>query len=104
MTGFIYRSYSFVDKDPIIDEVRAVVDQSGWSHKRVEHESGVTTVTLRAWFDGKTRRPQAATVNAVLRSLGYKLGVVPHTVVSNIVAEAPRPTHRHIIQMSKYVR
>lgn len=76
MTGFTYKSYSFRDKDPIIDEVRTVFAKSGATYQRVEDDSGVTVKTLRNWFDGGTRRPQAATLNAVLRALGYKLGVV----------------------------
>jgi hypothetical protein len=105
LAGFIYKSYSFIDKDPIIDEVRSVIAQSGWTHKRVEDESGVTAKTLHAWFDGATRRPQAATINAVLRSLGYKLGVVPHTVVSNITSTAqPLESVRHVVQMAKFRR
>jgi hypothetical protein len=77
MTGFTYKSYSFVDKDPIIDEVRTVFDGAGESYARVENLSGVSQATMRAWFYGDTKKPQAATVNAVLRALGYKLGVVP---------------------------
>lgn len=101
--GFTYKSYNFVDKDPIIDEVRAVLDNSGWTYKRVEDESGVTTQTLRNWFKGRTRRPQAASINAALRSMGFKLGIVPNTVVSNITPETAEPAKlRHVIQMNKH--
>ena len=75
--GFTYKSYSFVDKDPIIDEIRTVFQSSGMSYKTVHENSGVATATLYAWFDGPTRKPQAATINAVLRSMGFKLGIVP---------------------------
>jgi len=74
--GFTYKSYSFVDKDPIIDEVRGVFNASGATYKSIEADSGVTYQTMRNWFEGKTRRPQAATLNAVLRALGKKLGIV----------------------------
>jgi transcriptional regulator with XRE-family HTH domain len=74
--GFTYKSYNFVDKDPIIDEIRTVVEDSGEKYARIEDMSGVSANTMRAWFEGATRRPQAATINAVLRALGYKLGVV----------------------------
>ena len=76
MKGFTYKSYNFTDKDPIIDEVRSVFQDAGVTKQWVADESGVTANTLHAWFDGKTRRPQAATINAVLRALGKKLGVV----------------------------
>ena len=75
--GFTYKSYSFVDKDPIIDEIRTIYQSSGMSYENVHENSGVSTGTLYAWFEGKTKKPQAATINAVLRSMGFKLGIVP---------------------------
>ena len=110
MTGFSYKSYVFIDKDPIIDEVRTVFNESGKTKQWVTEESGVTAKTLRDWFEGGTKRPQAATINAVLRSLGYKLGVVPHTrtvvpvtiVKAPAAAEPPPASARHVVQMNKY--
>ena len=75
MAGFTYKSYSFVDKDPIIDEIRTVVKESGATYQYIHALSGVSTNTLSKWFDGSTKRPQAATINAVLRALGYQLTV-----------------------------
>ena len=113
MTGFVYKSYNFIDKDPMISEVRGVFDASGRTYQSIEDDSGVTSNTLRNWFFGKTRKPQAATVNAVLRSMGFKLGIVPYTIVSNVtdkpVAQVklhavptPKTSVRHVVQMSKY--
>jgi hypothetical protein len=109
MAGFTYKSYSFLDKDPIIDEIRTVIKECGVSHKWIEEESGVTAVTLRAWFYGETKKPQAATINAVARSLGYKLGFVPFKAIIHIEPPMPQPEPkprpaavRHIIQMNKY--
>ena len=110
MAGFTYKSYNFVDKDPIIDEVRTMIQNSGANYKWIEEHSGVTWQTLRNWFDGKTRKPQAATINAVARALGYKLGFMPHigVVPVKIVPPMPQPTPRvsvrHIVQMNKYKR
>jgi hypothetical protein len=108
MAGFTYKSYSFVDKDPIIDEVRTMVSDSGASYKWIEDHSGVTTATLYAWFSGKTRKPQAATINAVARALGYKLGFVPHGEVVKFMPPMPLPVKptsiRHVVQMKKYQR
>jgi transcriptional regulator with XRE-family HTH domain len=67
----LYRSYNFVDKDPVIDKVRTLVAREGLKHKDVERISGVSSTTLHNWFDGQTRRPQFATVAAVTSSLGY---------------------------------
>lgn len=114
MTGFTYKSYNFVDKDPIIDEIRTVYENSGTNYKWIAEHSGVTPNTLRAWFDGRTKRPQAATINAVLRALGYKLGVVamemnglklaPIKFDPTLPQPAPksRSSARHVVQMHKY--
>jgi len=108
--GFTYKSYNFIDKDPMIDEVRTIVERSGASYKWVNEESGVSVNTLSKWFDGTTRRPQAATMNAVLRSLGFKLGVVEDRKVIVPVAGrmqpavAERHATRHVVQMAKYKR
>jgi hypothetical protein len=106
MAGFTYKSYSFTDKDPIIDEVATAIKDSGVNYKWIEQESGVTSNTLRAWFYGNTKKPQAATINAVARSLGYKLALVPFTQIVHITPpmEQPVPSRevRHVIQMKKY--
>jgi transcriptional regulator with XRE-family HTH domain len=99
--GFTYKSYSFQDKDPIIDEIRTVVQLSGFSYKKIEEASGVTSKTLHDWFDGETRKPQAATLNAVARALGYKLGFVPYEAAS--VAQ-PTPSMGHVVRMAKIRR
>jgi hypothetical protein len=69
----VYKSYSFVDKDPIIDKLRTVVQDSKKSNEEVHALSGVSTSTLDGWFRGRTKRPQFATINAVGRALGYDL-------------------------------
>jgi transcriptional regulator with XRE-family HTH domain len=71
----IYKSYSFRNKDPIIDKLRTIIKDEGFSFAKIERKSGVTANTLHNWFNGKTRRPQFATVNAVARCMGYDLGL-----------------------------
>jgi transcriptional regulator with XRE-family HTH domain len=68
-----YLTYSFVDKDPIIDRMRSMLDDEHASYTDVHEKSGVSVNTMRQWFDGKTRRPQYATIVAVARSLGYDI-------------------------------
>jgi len=70
--SILYRSYSFVDKDPVIDKVRTIVNDGGLNYSDIHHISGVSTTTLHNWFEGETRRPQYATVAAVTGSLGYR--------------------------------
>ena len=112
--GFTYKSYNFIDKDPIIDEVRSVFQESGVNYSWIEEHSGVCRMTLKNWFTGETRRPQAATINAVLRSLGFKLTVAPYEAQEKIkiVPAMPQPVERervsnparHVVQMHKYRR
>jgi hypothetical protein len=74
--GFVrvYRTYNYVDKNPVIDKVRTLVQDEGLIKKLgVVHEiSGVSTSTLDNWFNGTTRSPQHATIAAVITSLGYQ--------------------------------
>ena len=71
----IYKSYSFRNKDPNNDKLRTIIKDEGFTYARIERKSGVTANTLHNWFNGKTRRPQFATVNAVARCMGYDLGL-----------------------------
>jgi hypothetical protein len=70
----VYRTYNYVDKNPVIDKVRSLVQDEGLIKKLgVVHEiSGVSTSTLDNWFNGATRSPQHATIAAVITSLGYQ--------------------------------
>jgi predicted transcriptional regulator len=105
MAGFTYKSYSFVDKDPMIDQVRTIIQDSGKTYKHIAEDSGVNTGTIRKWLDGATKKPQAASLNAVLRSLGWKLSLRPlsvEEVVRFTPAQPKLTTARHVVQMSKY--
>jgi DNA-binding phage protein len=99
MTGFTYKSYSFVDKDPIIDQVRTVIADSQMRYKAISENSGVNINTIRNMLDGKTKRPQAATVNAILRTCGMKLAVRPLAETETV---APTISMRHVVQLAKY--
>lgn len=67
----IYRTYRWIDKDPIIDAVRTVCQDAGLKEHAVHQISGVASATLKNWFDGETRKPQNATLTAVTSALGY---------------------------------
>lgn len=102
--NFTYKSYNFLNKDPIIDEIRTVVQLTGRTYRQIHEDSGVSVDTLVHWFSGTTRKPQAATVNAVLRCMGYKLGIVPYAVVP-LIQPTPAPkSARHVVQMAKLRR
>jgi hypothetical protein len=67
-----YKSYNFVDKDPVIDLVRTAVQSSKLSYKQIHERSNVSTGTFYSWFHKKTRKPQFATVAATLLALGVR--------------------------------
>jgi hypothetical protein len=70
----VYRTYNYVEKNPVIDKVRTLVQDEGLIKRlSVVHEiSGVSTTTLNNWFNGDTRSPQHSTIAAVITSLGYR--------------------------------
>jgi hypothetical protein len=67
----VYRTYRWIDKDPIIGAVKTVVQDEKLKYSMVHDISGVSSTTLHNWFDGDTRKPQNATVTAVTSALGY---------------------------------
>ena len=73
----IYKSYSFIDKDPIIDKLRTIKEKGGHTNKFIHAESGVAVGTLAKWWGGNTKRPQFATTMAVARAMGYSLVLAP---------------------------
>ena len=79
----MYRTYRFIDKDPIIDKVRTLLKEEKLIGKLgVVHElSGVSTSTLDNWFNGDTMSPQNRTVAAVITSLGYEMTFVKEKTI-----------------------
>src|SRR6266436_1590419 len=72
----LYRTYNFIDKDPVIDKVRTLLQDEGLFAKgkrKIVHElSGVAMATLDGWFEGDTKCPINKTIGAVVTSLGYE--------------------------------
>ena len=69
----------FKTKDPVIDELRTIVQDttgdlklSGKTLSGIADDGGPTVACMQGWFRGKTRKPQNATVEAAGRALGYK--------------------------------
>jgi DNA-binding phage protein len=67
-------SYNFVEKKPVIDEMRTLIDRT--DYRKVADEARVARSTLRNWFSGKTISPRTVTVNKVLATYGKRLGIV----------------------------
>lgn len=74
-----YKSYNFKDKDPIIDTMRTIVQNSGVTYRDIQDASGVSTSCLWGWFNGATRRPSHAAIVAVAHSLGYQITITRQT-------------------------
>lgn len=70
------KSYNFVDKVEVIDQLRTALDDAGVTYAYACNKSGVCRSTLKNWFSGKTIRPQFPTLNAVGRVVGMELAWV----------------------------
>ena len=68
----LYLTYLFKDKDPVIDELRTIIQDKNIDYEEIEYLSGVRVKTLEAWFEGKTRRPKSSSIEAVGRACGMK--------------------------------
>jgi transcriptional regulator with XRE-family HTH domain len=91
MPGFTYKSYNFTEKDPIIDYLRTIINDSHLSITKIGDDSGVSPQTINNWLYGPTKRPQAASINAVLRALNYKLNISQIEAPMMIVPTAVQP-------------
>jgi len=70
--GFIrYKAYPFQEKDPILSVLWAIKRNQKIKDSEIKAAGGPATGTLRNWWpDGKTRRPQFATVAAAAIAMG----------------------------------
>lgn len=68
----LYKSYNFREKDPVIDIMRTVIQSKKVSYKEIHEDSGVSVSAMTSWFHGKTKRPQFATCQAVMKALGHE--------------------------------
>lgn len=68
----IYKTYNFIRKDPVIDDIRGMIEDSPNSIGQIAADAGVADHTIRAWLYGKTRKPQSASIEAVGRACGFR--------------------------------
>lgn len=71
-----YTTYKFNGQDPICGQVNSVLEETGTTASAASRASGVASTTIGNWRSGKTKRPQFATVNAVLMAAGRQLTIV----------------------------
>jgi hypothetical protein len=75
-----YKSYVFRDKDPAIEELRALFERHNLQGERmtrkdlaeIEKGGGPKVGTTSNWFFGKVRRPHNASLEAAGRSIGWR--------------------------------
>jgi DNA-binding phage protein len=109
MTGRLdlNRSYNFIDKHSIVDELRTAIQDSGEPVEWIARSAGVHRATIDAWLTGKTRKPYSSSLEAVARALGMHLSLtegVMRLTDSEPVVRPAFPSARHVVQMSKYIR
>lgn len=75
----LLKAYMFKTKDPVIDELRTIVQDATGDLKLktrtlsdIADDGGPTVACMQGWFRGKTRKPQNATIEAAGRALGFK--------------------------------
>jgi predicted transcriptional regulator len=77
---FAYKSYNFVDKDPVLDIEKTVVQRSGMSFKEIHEAGGATPGTLNKHFNGATKTSRFDTLMATFRACGGDIEfVMPKT-------------------------
>lgn len=69
-----FKTIRDIDRDPMLDDVLDKI--SGLGAKLIETRCGVAASTIYSWRNGKTRRPQNATMDFALRAAGYKRIIV----------------------------
>jgi hypothetical protein len=70
----VLRTYRFTDKDLVVDELHTILEDEGL-FTRLNHVAELASLhpqTLQNLFHGPTRRPQNATVMAIITSVGYE--------------------------------
>jgi hypothetical protein len=66
-----YKTYSFTGQDPVVEKVREAMGNH--SAGEVSRRSGVSAGTVGKWLTKKTKRPQYATIAAVVNALGHRI-------------------------------
>jgi hypothetical protein len=74
----IYKSYVFRDKEPVIDEMRTLIEDhfgeklTNKNLRKITESGGPSATCMNAWFFRTTKRPQNATIEAAGRAMGYR--------------------------------
>ena len=101
MAGFVHGSYSFTDKDPLIDYVRTAIQDSGKTISQIADESHVGIGTIYGWVYGKTYKPQSYTLQKVLLVCGYELVIAKSGTANVISATISSPKSSNVVKYRK---
>lgn len=71
----VYPAYLFKDHDPVLDQVDTVIADSGMKLSGVAAVAHISPTTLTNWRMRKTKRPQFASVAAVVRAVGGEITI-----------------------------
>lgn len=92
------RSYNFVEKHSIVDEIRTAIQDSGEDPADIAARANVHRMTLHYWLNGKIKNPYAPTIEKVARALGKRLTLVDGELHLGELAPPPPPrTRRHAV-------
>ena len=72
----IFRTYRFIDKDPVIDELRTLLQDEGLFDQlaKVAVLANLSYSTVYSLFHGETRRPHNSTASSIGTCAGYERG------------------------------
>jgi hypothetical protein len=70
------QGYRYVEKDPVIHELIDLVNKDPRSVTAIAKDAFIAPSTLMNLDHGKTRRPQNATIEFLLRAMGKKRVIV----------------------------
>ncbi len=73
-TGYVGYFFRKDEQDPSVDSLRAMREEAGNpAINKISVGSGVSAGALKNWWDGKTRKPQFATISAAAAFFGYEV-------------------------------
>jgi hypothetical protein len=69
----VYRNFRWsTEQDPSVDAMRTMIKaENHLTDGRASAITGISAATFTAWFSGKTKRPQNATLTQASAALGY---------------------------------
>ena len=76
------KSYNFVDKVPVVDELRTLVQHSGLTFDQMAEASGVSKGCIWKLFNGQTIGPRRTTLEGLAQVFGKRLGLIDDRTLS----------------------